>query len=125
MSILLTLLGGSLGAISRYYAGLWLMKWFRDSPIPLAMVLVNACGSLLLGIIVGYMESTSTSSFENEFFYIISVGYLAAFTTFSTFSVEAMQLWRSKRIKAFLLYVCLTLIICLSLYSIGFLIVGN
>jgi CrcB protein len=51
-TVLWTMLGGSLGALSRYFMGLWIMKAFKAPRIPIAMILVNGLGSFGLGVLL-------------------------------------------------------------------------
>lgn len=92
--------GGAFGAISRYLLGLGLMRAFRNSKIPIAMILVNFIGSFALGYVVG------TYNFSNLGLYkMMTIGFLGAFTTFSTFSLEAIQLFIQKNYTLCFTYV--------------------
>lgn len=82
-------LGGACGALARYWLSthlhnLWSIHW------PLATLVVNASGSLLIGVVFVMLERLIWSA---EWRSILVVGFLGAFTTFSTFSLETVQLW--------------------------------
>ncbi|MGD6974524.1 fluoride efflux transporter CrcB [Bacillus altitudinis] len=95
MSGLLIAVGGFLGAISRFALSKWLQKKI-SSNFPLGTLFVNLLGSFLLGLIVG----TGLSSNLYDF---LGIGFMGAFTTFSTFKLENIQL-REKRKNSILLY---------------------
>lgn len=86
INILLIVLGGSLGAIGRYLVANGVKKW-SSSSFPKATLLVNAIGSLLLGLLVG------NGAGETAMFFF-GVGLCGAFTTFSTFIWETISLLR-------------------------------
>jgi CrcB protein len=79
--------GGFFGAISRYGFGLWASR--RPSRLPLGTLTVNLLGSFLLGVIIG-------SHVGGKIPLLFGTGFMGAFTTFSTFKVECIQLGRKK-----------------------------
>ena len=84
-SILAVGAGGALGAISRYFV--YIMAGYILGPnFPYGTLIVNIVGSLLMGIIVEVMALTWEASTEWRLF--LTVGFLGAFTTFSTFSLD-------------------------------------
>lgn len=77
---------GALGACARYGVGLWL----PDGRIPWATLAVNLAGSFLLGLLVAL--SLEGELLPRAWRVPLSTGFLGAFTTFSTFSVETVRL---------------------------------
>lgn len=71
--------GGSAGALARYWVGLTLERRALDT------LAVNVLGSLLLGIVLG-VDLGGPASLA------IGVGFCGAFTTFSSFAVETVRL---------------------------------
>lgn len=84
-------LGGMLGALLRYGVGLALQSW-HEGPFPAATLTVNALGCLALGYLLGNHASDPRVSEGMRLF--VGVGLLGAFTTFSTFGVETVNLVR-------------------------------
>ena len=78
--------GGALGSIARYFVATGPLKNFMFFDIPVAIISVNILGSFFFGIILGLIQSNFIVS-ENIKIFILS-GFLAAFTTFSTFACE-------------------------------------
>lgn len=84
-------IGGFLGAVFRYQISRWGSN--LKSSFPYATLLVNLLGSFLLGLLVG-VEANHNSKL------MIGVGFLGAFTTFSTFQFEVVQLWKKDKRKS-------------------------
>lgn len=96
MNWLMIALGGALGALARAGVGQWLgiagARW------PLAALSVNVLGCFLAGaLLVVLTERNGADSLWRAF---LMVGFLGAFTTFSAFSVETLQLYESTGLRA-------------------------
>jgi CrcB protein len=116
--VLLIALGGALGALGRYWVaglvhGVWAASW------PLATLLINASGSLLIGIVVVALERLV---WHPEWRSILMVGFLGAFTTFSTFSLETVDLWMRGNQGMALAYALSSTVACIAAAAIGVLV---
>lgn len=81
--------GGALGAILRYYlGGSPLGRW--AAPFPLATFVINISGSF----IIGFFLTLTTERFQLDplIRLAVAVGFVGAFTTFSTFEYETARL---------------------------------
>lgn len=95
-SALLVAIGGFMGAIARFAIN----KWFNErysSSFPIATLLINLIGAFLLGYIIGRDLSVNWEL-------LLGTGFMGAFTTFSTFKLEAIKLHMVKNWRAFALY---------------------
>ena len=115
MNILAVTIGGAIGSLLRYLLGLTLAKAFQNAFIPVSMIVVNALGSFGLGAFVAIEQLASNSLI----YATIAIGFFGGFTTFSTFSVEALDLFSQKRYVHMIVYVSLSVLL-----SIGFFILG-
>jgi fluoride exporter len=88
LDLLLVTLGGALGSLARYGVGLGVAQLF-GSTFPLGTVLINISGSFVLGVLVSLSGSMAISSGTRLF---LATGFCGAYTTFSTFSVETLNL---------------------------------
>ncbi len=73
--------GAFVGGVSRYAVSLWL----ATKPFPLATLVVNLAGSLLLGILAAFFAKDHPARL------LLGVGVLGGFTTFSSFSLDLLQ----------------------------------
>jgi CrcB protein len=96
-------LGGWLGAYSRYRLGLAIAeRW--GTTFPWATALINVTGCLALGFF-GTWAVARAVPLATEWRLLIAVGFLGAYTTFSTFGFETLQLVRNGQMTAAILYV--------------------
>ena len=115
-------LGGALGAVARAALGLWLNP--KDgSALPWGTFAANIIGSLALGVLLGLLLSERMTSPTAKA--LLATGFCGAFTTFSTFSAETVTLARSGHALTALLYVGLTLGVCLLGSFIGLVVFGK
>ena len=108
--------GGALGALLRYFLGNQISIIFGTN-FPWGILLINIFGSFLMGITI---ESFNLFSISNEPMQkFLTVGILGAFTTFSTFSLDAIDLITKNRVFDAFLYIFASVIL-----AIGFLFLG-
>jgi len=84
--------GGALGALARWQlAGI--VQRALGGAFPWGTLVVNALGSFLLGFLfVWLLERSASESLR----LLLTVGFLGAFTTFSTFSLETVRLFEEQ-----------------------------
>lgn len=109
MPFLLVAVGGSIGAISRYALGLWVTTRFPTA-FPLATFIINVTGSFLLGVVMTVVTLRLVEHTE-ALRLVVGVGFLGAFTTFSTFEYETSSLLEEGAILLTSLYVASSVIV--------------
>jgi fluoride exporter len=93
--------GGFIGAVARYGVGGAIQEWSGSIDFPYGTLAVNVAGCLLIGLLSQLSELRGVLSPETRFF--IFIGFLGAFTTFSTFGNETLGLLSGeKNLLAFL-----------------------
>jgi len=112
--------GGAIGAMARFGAGtlvgrLWPMSF------PLATLLINILGSLAMGLFVGLMARW-LPAWQNEARLFVAVGVLGGFTTFSTFSLDAVALIERGELLQAGAYALLSVVLCLVGLYLGLLV---
>lgn len=109
-------LGGFIGAAGRYGVGA-LVSRVSIMGFPINTLIVNAIGSLFMGAVYEYfLKNQSLGSSAHVF---IAVGILGGFTTFSSFSLETMQLFANGKGLAAMMNIGLNLILCFLFILIG------
>jgi len=88
--LLVVAAGGALGAMARYGTVVAVGRLTGIGGFPWGTVAVNLAGSLVLGLLIGALAHGLHLSQEARG--LIVVGFLGAFTTFSTFSLDAVTL---------------------------------
>lgn len=101
--------GGFVGAISRYGVSTWVQR--RAPEFPLGTLAVNVIGSLALGFLATLFATHTLV--DDRLRLAATVGFLGAFTTFSTFSYETARLWEAGRWAALSANVALNVATCL------------
>ena len=105
-------IAGAAGALSRYAIGVAL----GGRLYPYGTLAINVIGSFLLGFVLG---GPAVSRWSETTTLVVGVGFLGAFTTFSTFTNETMDLLRDGRATTAFVYVFLSLALGLAAAAIG------
>ncbi len=117
-------LGGGIGALARYQLGRAMTAWLGPNIVmafPFATLAVNAIGSLLMGVLAGWLAHRGgTGAVQpDQMRLLLGVGLLGGFTTFSAFSLEMVLLVERGNYGMAGLYVLLSLGLCFSGLMIG------
>lgn len=99
--VLAVAFGGALGAVARYFLNIFFAKVF--APFPSATFFINVTGSFLIGFLAILFTEKFTATENWRLF--LTVGFLGAYTTFSTFELETFELLREKQLITAFLYV--------------------
>ena len=116
MSYFIVFLGAGLGGLLRFFMGPLLQRSLGWD-FPIGTVCVNMIGCLLIGFLAYLADSRGLFSHELRLF--MFVGILGGFTTFSSFSLETIQLLKSGQILLATLNAVLSVVLGLLCVWIG------
>lgn len=100
--------GGAIGAMLRYYMGGSILSR-TAAPFPTATFVINITGSFIIGFFLTLI--TERIPINPNVRLAVAVGFVGAFTTFSTFEYETAKLIEDRDFIVGLLYVALSIII--------------
>ncbi|WP_428697498.1 fluoride efflux transporter CrcB [Stappia sp.] len=100
--LFLVALGGGLGAAGRHLVNLAALRTFGPG-FPAGTLAVNVLGSLLMGLLVGWLASRAGGT-GNALRLFLATGFLGGFTTFSAFSLDVATLWERGALGVAALY---------------------
>lgn len=116
-NILLVGLGSMAGGILRFLLGDYI-KHLLPSNFPFGTFIINMAGCFMIGLFSGWLISNSYFTANHRLFFI--VGFCGSFTTFSTFSMDNLNLLTSKSYGLFTLNASLSIILGLLFTFIGY-----
>jgi len=103
--------GGAIGAMTRYGLSVAIGRWMPTA-FPLPILAINLLGSLAMGLLVGAL-ARFTPSWQGDARLFLAVGVLGGFTTFSSFSLDAVSLIERGEIVQAAAYVGLSVLLAI------------
>jgi len=111
MSIYIAIaVGGSLGAVSRYWVSSTTYQWFGQD-FPYGTLAVNLLGSLVMGFLSVLLVHRFHVSEEVRIGLL--AGFLGSFTTFSTFVMDTLHLAGNEALVKAGIYILLSVLFCI------------
>ena len=108
--------GGAAGAVLRFLMSGWVYTWLGRG-FPYGTLVVNVVGSLLMGLLSALL--IERLSLGPEWRAAILIGLLGGFTTFSTFSIETLNLIEAGAHAKALANAALSVVLCVGAVWVG------
>lgn len=109
INILYVAVGGAMGSVLRYLMQNLIGEW-TGKDFPYGTMFVNIAGSFAMGALIGWLARSITEN-AHDIRLFVAVGVLGGFTTFSSFSLDAITLFEQGRIGAMSTYI-LASVVC-------------
>jgi len=113
--LILVGIGGCIGAIARYGVSFFIRQNFPNQ-FPVATLVVNILGCFTIGFLIRFFHEHPLEQTVNLF---LVVGILGAFTTFSAFSLETIELFKNGLTSFAVLNVMASVLLCLGAVVTG------
>lgn len=110
-------LGGALGSVARYWIALWALPISRS--LPWGTILINIAGSFLIGFFGTLTLESGRHPLPETARLFIMIGFCGGFTTFSSFSLQTLDLLRADAWGRALANVALSVALCLAAVALG------
>jgi CrcB protein len=112
-------LGGFLGANARFLVGRASAAIFGLT-FPFGTLIINLTGSFLLGLFAT-LATHRWATFAQEIRFIVSIGFIGAYTTFSTFEYESHSLFQDGKWLTATIYIVASIVVGLLAVRLGIL----
>jgi len=116
LNLLAVACGGAVGALGRYWLSGVVYRQL-GAGFPYGTLAVNVLGSLLMGVVLVQVQDRDLPEVWRM---ALAVGVLGAFTTFSTFSLEALLMLQTQRYGAVTAYAVGSVVLCIAGAFVGY-----
>lgn len=114
---LLIALGGALGSMGRYWSGILALPISRS--LPVGTILINIIGSFVIGFFGTFTLENGRYPVPESVRLFVMVGICGGFTTFSSFSLQTLDLMRGGAWNRALVNVGVSVLLCLAAVAAG------
>jgi CrcB protein len=117
MTTLWIAIGGAIGTVARYWIAVWLLPLSRT--LPIGIIAINILGSFVIGLFGTLTLASGRHPLPENARLFVMVGLCGGFTTFSSFSLQTLDLLRNGAWTRALLNVALSVLLCLAAVAAG------
>ncbi|MCY2969736.1 MAG: fluoride efflux transporter CrcB [Planctomycetota bacterium] len=119
LHLMMVALGCALGGVARFLLGKGVNAQPWADGFPWATLIINVSGSICLGIVAEFYLERESSSFRMETYLLLGTGFCGGFTTFSSFSLEMLNLIKAGAILPSIAYAISSVLLSLLGVFIG------
>ncbi len=118
-SLISVVLGSILGGVARYFISGVIARRVGET-FPWGTLFINVSGAFLIGIFGGLSEEKSSLFALPDTWLFAVIGFLGCYTTVSSFCLQTLNLARDGERNRALLYVVISVALCLAAAAAGF-----
>nr|WP_321986527.1 fluoride efflux transporter CrcB [uncultured Lichenicoccus sp.] len=119
LMISLVAVGGAIGSVLRYLIGLMTAAAWGNA-FPWGTILINIAGSFVIGLVAAATLEGGALPASPALRAFVMVGICGGFTTFSSFSLQTLELVRGGRMSLALLNVAVSVVLCFAAVLAGY-----
>jgi CrcB protein len=112
-------IGSALGGMSRYACSRYIATWFGET-FPWGTITVNVVGSFIIGFFATLTGPDGRVMVAPDFRTFVMVGFCGGYTTFSSFSLQTLELIRNRDFAEAWGNVLLSVSLCMLGVALGF-----
>lgn len=114
---LLVMIGGALGTLARYAVSVLALPISRD--LPWGTILINVAGSFVIGFFGTLTLAHGRFPVSENIRLFVMIGLCGGFTTFSSFSLQTLDLLRSGAMLRASINIVASLLLCIGAVAVG------
>ncbi|MET2825861.1 fluoride efflux transporter CrcB [Mesorhizobium shangrilense] len=114
---LLVMVGGALGTLARYLVSTWALP--VSSQLPWGTIIINISGSLLIGFFGTLTLASGRYPAPESLRLFVMIGLCGGYTTFSSFSLQTLDLMRAGGFGRAALNIGLSVVLCVGAVALG------
>ena len=118
LEYLLVAIGGALGATARFWFAA-AMTILTGAAFPWGTLIINVVGSFVIGVLSYYASVDAIPHIPRDLAVFTMVGICGGFTTFSSFSLQTLDLARGGKLFHSCVYVLSSIVLCLLFVWLG------
>jgi CrcB protein len=120
---LVVMLGGALGAFARYAISYLALPISRD--LPWGTIIINVTGSFVIGLFGTLTLASGRYPVSENLRLFVMIGICGGYTTFSSFSLQTLDLLRGGAVVRAMLNVALSVVLCVGAVTLGHLLAAH
>ncbi|HTJ02246.1 MAG TPA: fluoride efflux transporter CrcB [Methylovirgula sp.] len=120
---LIIMIGGAIGTLARYLVSLLAMPISQE--LPWGTILINISGSFVIGFFGTLTLAHGRYPLSENMRLFVMIGLCGGYTTFSSFSLQTLELLRSGAIVRAMLNAVLSVVLCVGAVTIGHLVASQ
>ncbi|MBN9062691.1 MAG: camphor resistance protein CrcB [Rhizobiales bacterium 65-9] len=122
-SCLVVMIGGALGTLARYVVSVLALPISRD--LPWGTIIINVTGSFIIGFFGTLTLASGRYPVSENFRLFVMIGLCGGYTTFSSFSLQTLDLMRSGAMARAAVNIAASVALCVAAVAVGHLVASR